>query len=199
MLRFIMITIICWFALQLGAKTMGQFGIGLDLNGKQSFSNATLGSDSDVKTGVSLYGEILTSGNVGPGALLYGLGLEYQVPRALKNLSPDEHKREFSFLPIYVTAKYVFLPISISPEVIVQAGYNLPITHKNYDTSDTNGMKVSGGFYWGMGAGIDIKPFVLQVMYKSIQSNFKWNDIDSENLTSTNTNSQLSIQLGIRL
>lgn len=197
--KLIIIMIICLCALQLNARTMGQLGVGLDLNGKQSFSNATLGSDSDVKTGVSLYGEVLDSDKVGPGNLIYGLGIEYQLPRELKNLSPDAHKREFSFLPIYATIKYVLLPIIISPEVIVQGGYNLPVTHKNYDTAETNGMKVSGGFYWGMGAGIDFKPFVFQVMYKSSQSNFKWNDIDSENLESTNTNSQLSLQLGIRL
>jgi hypothetical protein len=178
---------------------MGQLGISLDVNGKQSFSSEIFSHDSDVKTGASLYGEILSSVKAGPGDLLYGLGLEYQIPRELKDLNYDSHKRQFSYLPIYLTGKYVFLPISISPEVILQAGYNLPVVNDNYDGSTVNNLKVSGGFYWGMGAGVDIKPFVMQLMYKSGKSTFTWDNIDFHTYNTTSTNSQLSLQLGIRL
>ena len=199
MKRLTIILVLCVFTVLLSARPMLQFGLGLDVNGKQTFSNSTLGNDSDVKPGASLYAELLSSKKAFTGDMLFGLGMEYQLPRELKNLNPDLHKREFSFLPVYFTLKYVILPIQITPEVLVQAGYNLPITHKNYDTNATDGLKVSGGFYWGMGAGVDIKPFILQAMYQSTQTNFKWNDIDSKNLKSTNTNSQISIQVGMRI
>ena len=89
------------------ARVMGQFGAGLELNGRQSFSNAYLSHDSDLKTGASFYGEALMGEPIGPGNLLFGGGLEYQIPRELKDLNWDSHKRKFSSLPIYLTGKYV--------------------------------------------------------------------------------------------
>ena len=197
--KLIIIILICWAAGQIFANPMLQFGVGLDVNGKQTFSNDALGNDTDVETGASLYAELLSSQKALTGSMLFGMGLEYQIPRELKGLNVDAHKRQYSFMPVYLTLKYIILPVPISPEILVQAGYNLPVTHKNYDTNTTEGLKVSGGLYWGMGVGLDIKPIVLQVLYQSSQSNFKWNDIDSENLKSTNTNSQISLQIGIRI
>ncbi|MDD2227871.1 MAG: hypothetical protein PHY48_00490 [Candidatus Cloacimonetes bacterium] len=197
MKKLLVLVLIVWCALQLRAEMMGQFGVGIDVNGKQSFSNALFSTDSDVKNGASLYGEILSSEELGSGDMIFGLGLEYQIPRELKDLNYDSHKRQFSYLPIYLTGKYVFLQSSISPEIIAQAGYNLPISNNNYEYSAINNLKVSGGFYWGMGAGVYFKPLVVQVMYKSGKSTFTWNNIESLETTSTNT--QLSLQLGIRL
>lgn len=199
MKKLIILIIIIWAALQIEARVMVQFGVGLDVNGKQTFSNAVLSHDSDVKTGASFYGEVLSSHKLGPGDMLVGLGLEYQIPRELKNLNYDLHKRKFSYLPIYLTAKYVFFPLSVSPEVIAQAGYNLPISTDNYEYSIINNLKVSGGYYWGLGLGVDIKPLVIQVMYKSSESTFSWDGIDIDNLKATSTNSHISLQLGLRL
>lgn len=199
-MKKLIIVIIIWAAFQLEARMMVQFGVGLDVNGKQSFSNAALSHDSDVETGASLYGEVLSSHKLGSGNLLTGLGLEYQIPRELKDLNIDSHKRKFSYLPIYLTGKYVFLPLSISPEAILQAGYNFPVYTDNYESSATDNLKVSGGFYWGIGLGVDIRPLVIQLMYKSSKSTFKWDDdVDAENLKTTSTNSQISLQLGLRL
>ena len=202
MKKLLILIIIVWSALLLEARVKGQFGIGLDLNGRQSFSNAAFSHDSDVKTGASLYAEVLSAENIGPGDLLFGLGLEYQIPRELKDLSWDSHTRKFSSLPIYLTGKYALMPILLSPEAIIQAGYNLPISNNNYEHSSeiVNNVKVSGGFYWGLGLGVGFKPFVLQAMYKSSESTFSWKrDVDLPNLKTTSTNSQLSIQLGVRL
>lgn len=200
MKKLILLIIIIWSALLLEARVMGQFGIGLDLNGRQSFSNAAFSRDTDVKTGASLYAEVLSSENIGPGDLIFGMGLEYQIPRELKDLNWDSHTRKFSSMPIYLTGKYALLPVLLSPEMIVQAGYNLPITTDNYEDSVVNDVKVSGGFYWGMGLGVGFKPFVLQAMYKSTQNTFSWKrDVDAANLKTTSTNSQLSLQLGVRL
>ncbi|MCB5261185.1 MAG: hypothetical protein LHW64_02645 [Candidatus Cloacimonetes bacterium] len=199
MKKLILLTIILWAAFQMEARVMVQFGAGLDLNGKQSFSNAAFSEDSDVETGASLYAEVLSSDQVGLGKLLLGLGLEYQIPRELEDLSLDSHTRKFSYLPVYITGKYVLLPILLSPEIIAQAGYNLPMSNDNYTHSAVNNLEVSGGFYWGLGAGISFKPFVIQAMYKSSKSTYDWEDVDFENLKTTSTNSQISLQLGIRL
>jgi hypothetical protein len=178
---------------------MIQAGVGLDLNGQQTFSNSTLGEDGDVNTGVSLYGELLSGTRVATGNLLFGMGVEYQLPREMKDLSPTAHSRQFSFLPIYATLKYVILPLPISPEVIVQGGYNFLVNHKNFEFDNSHKISANGGFYWAAGAGVDFKPFVVQLMYKSNQSSFKWTDVNFGELKSTNVNSQLSLQLGIRL
>lgn len=199
MKKLIILTIIIWSVVLLEARVMGQFGVGLDLNGKQTFSNAALSRDSETNTGVSFYAEVLSSEVVGPGAMLFGLGLELQIPRELKNPNLDSQVRKFSYLPVYLTGKYVLTPILLSPEMIVQAGYNLPAYNDNYAHSVVNNLKVSGGFYWGMGLGIGFKPFVLQAMYKSSQNTFSWKDINTQNLETTSTNSQLSLQLGLRL
>ena len=195
MKRLILLIIIIWSALLLEARVMGQFGIGLDLNGKQSFSNALFSHDSDVKAGASFYGEALMSERIGPGNLFFGGGLEYQMPRELDKLSEDLRTRKISSLPTYLTGKYVLTSVLLSPELIVRAGYDIPITQDNFQYTDVN-----GGLYWAMGAGIGFKPLVLQLMYKSSQNSFSWKEnIDLPNLEATSTNSQLSIQLGVRL
>lgn len=196
----IILGIVC-LSVQLQAKMNVQFGAGIDLFGKQTFSNSSLGSDSAVNTGVSLYGELLSAGKFITGDMLLGVGMEYQLPRELKDLSPDLHKRQYSYLPIYATIKYVVLPIGISPEVLLQAGYNVLVSQKNFEYSQTEGFSANGGFYWAIGGGVDFKPFVLQLLYKSTNSSYEWDDIgDSvEHMESNNVNSQLSLQLGIRL
>ena len=200
MKKLIVLIIIIWSAFQMEARVMGQFGAGLELNGRQSFSNAYLSHDSDLKTGASFYGEALMGEPIGPGNLLFGGGLEYQIPRELKDLNWDSHKRKFSSLPIYLTGKYVLTSVLLSPELIVRAGYDIPIKHDNYNNPDISNLDVEGGLYWAMGAGIGFKPLVLQLMFKSSQSSFSWkDDLDLLNLKTTSTNSQLSIQLGVRL
>jgi hypothetical protein len=195
MKKLTLLIIIILSALLLQARVMGQFGIGLDLNGKQSFSNALFSHDSDVKTGASLYGEALMSQSIVLGDLLFGGGLEYQLPRELDKVNEDLRTRKISSLPMYLTGKFVLNSVILSPELIVRAGYDIPITQDNFKYTDVN-----GGLYWAMGAGIGFKPLVLQLMYKSSQNSFSWKeDIDLPNLKATSTNSQLSIQLGIRL
>lgn len=199
MKKLMFILVVGLLAFQVHADTMIQAGVGLDLNGQQTFSNPDLGKDDDVNTGVSLYGELLSSTNIVAGDLIFGVGLEYQIPREMKDLSPEEHNRQFSFLPIYTTLKYVILPLPISPEVILQGGYNFLVNHKNFEFDSTHALKANGGFYWAAGAGVDFQPFVIQLMYKSNQSTFKWTDVNLGELKSNNVNSQLSLQLGIRL
>lgn len=199
MKKFIVLIIVIWATQYAQARLMVQFGAGLDVNGKQTFSNDEFSHDSDVRNGASFYAEILSADKLGPGDLLFGLGLEYQIPRELKDLNFDSHTRKFSYLPIYLSGKYVLLPLTISPELILQGGYNLPVYTDNYEYSAIDNLKVSGGYYWGIGLGMDIKPLVIQAMYKSSKSKFSWDDLDFENLKATSTNSQISLQLGIRL
>lgn len=199
MKKSIILIIFIWCAFLLNAKVIGQFGLGLELNGKQSFSNAAFSYDSDVKTGLSFYAEGLLGEKIGPGDILFGAGFEYQLPRELKELNADLHERKFSSLPIYLTGKYVLNDVLLSPELIVQMGYNIPISHNNYKYSGINNVEVDGGLYWAMGAGIGFRPLVLQLMYKSSQSSFSWVDLDLRNLKTTSTNSQISLQLGVRL
>ncbi|GEM_PF-2176375 len=201
MKKLMFILAVAFLAVQLQAKLMVQLGAGIDLAGKQTFSNETFGSDSDVNTGVSLFGELLSAGEFLTGEMLFGLGMEYQVPRELKNLSPDAHKRQYSYLPVYATLKYVLLPVGITPEAQVQFGYNFLVSEKNFELDASNNFTANGGFYWAMGAGVDFKPFLVQLLYKSMQSSFEWNDVSAsvQGMESNNVQSQLSLQVGVRL
>lgn len=199
MKQFMFILVVACLFIPLQATVLFQAGLGIDVNGKQTFSNDNLGSDSDVNTGVSLYGEVLSGSPMAMGELMFGVGMEYQVPRELKNLNPDLHKRQFSYLPIYATLKYVVLPTSLSPELILQGGYNFLVNHKNFEYSDTQGFSANGGFYWAAGVGMDFKPFIVQLMYKSNKSEFEWDDVDLGQMQTNSVNTQLSLQLGIRL
>ncbi|MDZ4183184.1 MAG: hypothetical protein U1B83_09925, partial [Candidatus Cloacimonadaceae bacterium] len=147
MKRITFILVIALLFIQLQATVKFQLGAGVDLNGHHTFSNDTLGEDSDVNPGISIYGEVLSSRPLAIGDLMFGLGMEYQIPRELKLLSPAQHRRRYSYLPIYATVKYVLLPTAITPEAIVQGGYNFLVNHKNFEVDDSYNLSANGGFY----------------------------------------------------
>ncbi|MDD3102833.1 MAG: hypothetical protein PHY24_01295 [Candidatus Cloacimonetes bacterium] len=66
MKKLIIVIFIIWAAFQLEARMMVQLGVGVDVNGKQSFSNAALSQDSDVETGASLYGDYYLRKSLAP-------------------------------------------------------------------------------------------------------------------------------------
>jgi len=173
-----------------------QAGLGLDLFGKESFSNATLGDDADVNTGLSMYAELLVAKTYSIGRSRMGIGAELQLPRKLEDFGTAEHRRQVTNLPAYATFKYVILPTDIAPEIIGQVGYNFLLSQKNYELNN-NPVNATGGLYWGAGIGLDYETVVLQLMYKSHETEFEWTDINLQEMRSENTHSQLSIQFGI--
>jgi hypothetical protein len=196
MKKLVLITLALCLAVSVFAKINLQAGVGLDLFGKESFSNAVLGEDSEANPGLSVYAELLVAKTYSIGRSRMGIGAELQLPRKLEDFGTAEHRRQVTNLPAYATFKYVLLPTDIAPEIIGQVGYNFLLSHKNYEV-DNNPVNATGGLYWGAGIGLDYETVVLQLMYKSHKTEFKWEDVSLQELRSTNTHSQLSIQLGI--
>ncbi len=196
MKKLLFIALVLCLASGAMAKINLQAGVGLDLFGKESFSNALLGEDSEANPGLSIYAELLSAKVYSLGRSRMGIGAELQLPRKLEDFGTAEHRRQVTNLPAYATFKYVILPTDIAPEIIGQVGYNFLLSHKNYEVNN-NPVNATGGLYWGAGLGLDYETVVLQLMYKSHRTEFKWEDVSLQELRSTNTHSQLSVQLGI--
>ncbi len=164
-----------------------QIGAGLDSAGNHQVKTSYLGHSSthdyDVSMGVSPYIEIMAQDD----HLFYGIGVEYQAPRKVDFTTSDG---KMGFVPVYGLMR-VQIPLEtfIIPEFIGQLGYNFLLADDDYKGN----ADVSGGIYWGFGAGLVIDKFVGQLMYKTNygsmeQSGYKW----------TITNTQINLSAGIR-
>lgn len=196
MKKLLLVGLAMFLAVSAFAGIKLQAGAGLDLFGRESFSNVALGEDSEVNSGLSVYAELLIPNTMSYGRYRIGIGGELQLPRKLEDFGTEEHRRQVTNLPAYGTLRYVLLPSDIAPEIIGQIGYNFLLSHDNYVVG-TSPVSATGGVYWGAGIGLDYETVVLQLMYKSHSSEFKWQDISLQEMRSTNTYSQLSVQLGI--
>jgi hypothetical protein len=168
-----------------------QGGIGTDFSGKHKAESSFGGSSSkdtwDVGTGISVYGEYMMQN----GGFLYGAGAEYQVPREVKFDSGDG---KVGFIPIYAVGRFqVPVQMNLTPEVLAQVGYNIFTADKDYKGSGD----LTGGLYWGIGAGVMVQNFVLQLMYKV--NTGKWEqDLGGSTATIDLTHSQINFSAGIR-
>jgi len=121
-----------------------------------------------------------------------GLGVAYQVHATRKHFdytsNVDVSGVQYSSIPVYVTGRYNFLLNSEAvPYLKTNLGYSF-----NFDSSDletkntTNGDKrtdstdVTGGLYWGIGAGIEYKNYIMELMYAINKCKASTKDNDSK-------------------
>lgn len=124
------------------AEGSGTVKIGVDMSGKHEVSSEGLSATENVEMGFSLSGEYVSAINE---TLELGVGITYQIPR-----SQEDFKGDFNFIPIYGLVKIRPTTNDMSPYLIGQLGYNL------FDgDSDYKGLgSLSGGIYYGIGAGL---------------------------------------------
>lgn len=171
-----------------------QFGVGIDLAGKHGYAwiaSNLIDKDYDVNVGISPAMEYLFQYN----ALLFGLGAEYQVQRTVK-FSPDGTDSKMGFIPLYGTVRYqIMSQRNFNPEFAAQVGYNFLTADDDYLEYDA---EVSGGLYWGIGAGIAIQQkYLVQLMYKTNYGKYEA-EIDDADYNADITNTQLNLSLNYR-
>ncbi len=173
-----------------------KFGNSYDILGKHITDYDNVGTittfTGDTSFGVSPYAEIL--GNKKNFSL--GVGASYQIPRSMTN---EVGSSKFSFIPVYVTMSLKVSPQSvITPEIIGHAGYNF-LSVTGYYPDDC---KQIGGVYYGIGAGLRMDMFILQLMYKVNEFELTYEypggdpDYEWDNDFYWITNKQLNITLG---
>jgi hypothetical protein len=168
-----------------------QLGIGLDFAGDHKMDSEWNGNTSedswDTAMGIDASLEFLTKSN----NILYGVGAEYQVQREV-DFPNGEGK--MGFIPIYGVLRFqVPVQVNFTPELIANAGYNLFTGDDDYKGD----AKLTGGLYWGIGAGVNVQNFIIQLMYKT-----NYGKIEQEILGSTFegdiTNTQINLTVGMR-
>jgi hypothetical protein len=88
----------------------------------------------------------------------------------------------------------------ITPEIILHAGYNLPITDENYSTNPATEVTVKGSLYYAAGIGVVLKPLplVFSIIYKSGKSTYTFKDVDLDSVHFTSADNELDLTGGIR-
>ncbi len=179
--------------LAVGCFGVFQFGIGIDAMGNHAydFSSQSLLNDADydVSLGISPAIEYLVPVN----SFLLGLGAEYQVQRMV-DFPPEGLDGKMGFIPLFCIIRYQLASQrKFFPELVGQIGYNFMTADEDYLEGDA---EVSGGLYWGIGAGINIsKIYLIQMMYKN---NYGSYDREIDNLKADISNSQLNLSLNMR-
>jgi hypothetical protein len=136
------------------AEGSGTVKIGLDMSGEHEVSGLGLSGSEDVEMGFSLSVEYVAAINENLGL---GAGITYQMPR-----SQEDFEGDFNFMPIYGLVKLRATSNDISPYLIGQLGYNLFYGDSDYKGSGS----LSGGIYYGIGAGIIFqKGFQVELLY----------------------------------
>jgi hypothetical protein len=113
---------------------------------------------------LSLAGETVGYLNDFAGA---GLGIAYQIPRKMKDYTGD-----FNFLPLYAIAKVRTRP-TVSRRycyLVGHCGYDFFFADKDYK-GDT--ATLSGGLYYGFGAGALFNKINIELMYSVSSGTFR--------------------------
>lgn len=140
---------------------------GIDLSGLHTASSGSDSASLGVKNGVSLSAEYVkymdevdmglaeSAGITGFG---FGLGIGYQIPRKLDNLTGN-----ISFLPVYGLFKFRTTPNSSNEFAYLtgQIGYNLFFPDNLY----LGGSTALGGFYYAAGCGYDFRVLNFTLLY----------------------------------
>ncbi len=137
------------------AKSRGNIKIGMDISGKHKISGEGASGSEDVEEGTSLsieYGSIIDKG------VELGIGMTYQLPRA-----QEDYDGDFNFVPIYGLIKIYSATSDPSPYLIGQLGYD--IFYKG-DSDYKGELSLSGGIYYGIGAGLIFnRSFQIEGLY----------------------------------
>ncbi len=117
-----------------------------DLDGKYHFERGSQKADSNAFELGAEYRYEVTPG------LEVGGGVAYQSHKDLKNFKNVDM---YDSVPVYATAKYTFdTPVAVKPYIKGDLGYSI-------NTDDTK-----DGLYYGVGGGVNINNFNVDLMYK---------------------------------
>lgn len=186
---FLLIFYLAITALCFGGVT--QVGIGFDLSGNHKVHLTYLGDSAsdeyDVEMGLSPSIEVMAQ----RGNVLYGAGVEYQLPR---NVDFGEDKAKMGFIPVYGVLR-IQIPSkgNVTPELVGQLGYNIFNGDKAYKGS----ADLSGGIYWGIGAGLSVQKLIVQLMFKTNNGGLK-QDWGGADIKGDITNTQMNLTVGVR-
>lgn len=171
---------------------MLQIGLGANVSGKHYIKKAYDGyvdrNSTESELGFAVLGEYLQQ----RGNLLYGVGAEYLLRRAVNknNTTP-----KVGFVPLYLVGKIkVSGDETIKTELIAHAGFDLFLANKEYMDQSPTG----GGLYWGMGAAFVKHQFVLQGMYEELRGELK-RDLEGETVHGYAIQRHISIMVGSRM
>lgn len=123
-----------------------------DVGGKYHFNSGSMKAE---RNAVEFGGEYRYE--VTPG-LEIGGGVSYQSHQDVEKLKNFDM---YNSVPVYATAKYTFdTPVAVKPYIKGDLGYSI----------NTNNAK--DGVYYGVGAGLNINNFNVDVMYKENQGKY---------------------------
>jgi len=106
-----------------------------------------------------------------------GLGIAYQIHAPRKHFdytsNVDTSGVHYSSVPVYVSGRYNFLLNSnVDPYLKTNLGYSFNFDSSDLETTNTTDGKtkrdstdITGGLYWGIGAGIEYKNYTMELMY----------------------------------
>ncbi len=135
-----------------------QANLGIDFAGTHNWYYDSFSLDTKLDLGISGSLEYLRKSS----KVLYGAGLEYQIPRGFDT---NTGKAKISFIPIYLTAKCCLnkkATSALGVEAIGHIGYNYIQANDIYK----HNAKVNGGMYLGLGLGYRTTSLTYQLMYK---------------------------------
>ena len=149
---------------------------GLDSNGFQNYPSTSTGIITNLGTssaGVDLGSSILMEFQHPLSEMLsIGVGATYNLNRNISGTSA-----QFSFLPVYATASlFPFGNVpGIAPYAKVDLGYNVAYTgNDQYKWNSPFQTALTGGMYWGIGAGARILNTIFaDIMFTSYSGTYQ--------------------------
>lgn len=134
----VVVLLLCAGLVEAGSENI--FKIGADVSGNHKVTFSGLSGSAGVNTGFSISGESIADNESGPN---FGFGGTYLLPRAQTGTSGN-----FSFLTLYALLR---TNTKTSNTFLTgHLGYNLLFSG---DQSYSGGASLSGGLYYGVGAG----------------------------------------------
>ena len=148
----------------------GSLNIGFDFTGQYNDTYGEVSHDTDTGTGLSL-GFEYTKENTSP--IQMGLGITYQT------VNFKDQSRTVTFVPVYLTLKYLLSRDENSSYFVGKTGYNW----QNGDgyTGEGNGKGTpGGGFYYAIGFGIANPQANVELLYTVNKGTAKVDDSTSD-------------------
>ena len=168
------------------AFARGAVKFGIDFGGTHEASGPGGTADADsVQTGFTIAGELFASVNKNVDL---GGGILFQLPREIE--FGGTGAGEFTFMPIYALIRVKSVSDKIAPYGIGQLGWNLLF---DGDSDYKGPFSLSGGLYYGIGAGVLIKKrFAVEALYSVNKG-----EADYLGASADVTNTQFTLNFGI--
>ncbi|MDD4309014.1 MAG: hypothetical protein PHO32_01405 [Candidatus Cloacimonetes bacterium] len=155
----LMVALCSW----LGAVSF-RLAIGVDTAGEVISSHEALIIGDHLETAHSLSAQM----ECRKKGIIYGLGVDYQFPRESKKLPENWYTSigKQTHIPVYGILGYRFeTTTKVSPEIIVQNGYNFQRIKIHNHNEDWR-YSAKNGAYYAFGFGLNYSEFSLNMLYR---------------------------------